>query len=235
MFDLGPQNLLLQAVLRAKKPHLRGRVGHISFEVGHQFWPAEGRIPFALFPLRGIVSLQVVATPGKQVEIALVGREGFAGVPLFHGIGRSVMSATARSSGEAITMSPSTFQEYLGDSRFRSMVGSYVDSFEVMLAEISLCNRVHGIDKVFVGRLLLVQDRAETAIFQITQSAFSRLIGVRTASISRTAAQLRKIGAIEYNRRGRLTIVDRSRLEKLACSCYRKIKAGFDHLLQNQR
>jgi len=52
---------------------------------------------------------------------------------------------------------------------------------------------------------------------QVTQDFFSRLLGVRRASVSRAAARLQKQGAIQYDRRGRLTILDRQQLGKAAC------------------
>ena len=235
MIDLLSQNVMLRAALRAKRPQLLEKLQHITFEPGQEFWSGNARIPFALFPLRGAVSLQLTAVPLKRVDIALVGREGFAGVPLFFGMERSPMRAAAVSPGEGVTMPAAVFRGYLAAGLFRSAVERYIHFFELMLAEISLCNRVHIIDQLFIGRLLLMQDRTDTNSFQMTQDSFSRSLGVRTASIGRAAAQLQKLGAIQYDRRGRLIIRDRGQLEKLACSCYHAIKSNFDELLKTQR
>jgi hypothetical protein len=201
---------------------------HVSFEGGHQFWSPDEPVPFALFPLRGIVSLEMPVAPNRLVEVGIVGREGFVGVPLFLGLEHALFVPMALTRGEAIIMPPEVFRAYLRNIAFKSAVERYVHQLIAMLAEISLCNRVHDIEKVWVGRLLLIQDRTQTDSFQISQEFFSRVLGVRRASLNQVAADLQSQGAIAYDRRGWLTIRDRRQLEDRACSCYHALKARFD-------
>lgn len=52
------------------------------------------------------------------------------------------------------------------------------------------------------------------------------MLGVRRASVSEVAAELATENAIACHR-GRITIVDRDRLETIACPCYRTIRDTF--------
>jgi len=227
-----PDNLLLRAAARARRPELLRRVKLVHFEPGHRFWSAGDRIPFAVFPLRGLLSLQFAASPEKHIEVALVGREGFAGISLVHGEDRSRMTVTGITAGEAALMSRDAFHHYMRYSVFRESVEKYVHLFLVVVSQMSICNRAHVIEKLCIGRLLQMQDRTGAESFHITQDYFSRLLGVRRATVSRAAARLQQHGAIRYDGKGRLTILDRGRLEKLACHCYHAIKSEFDHFVR---
>jgi CRP-like cAMP-binding protein len=204
---------------------------HVVFEAGEQLWSAESPIAFALFPLRGVVSLQITADGRKRADIGLLGREGYAEVPFLLGAKQTRLSAVALTAGEAMLMAPDLFRTYMADKRFREAMESYIRLFLVMLSQMSACNRVHVIEKTLIGRLLLMQDRTQTDTFQVTQDFFARVLGVRKATVSRAAARLQKQGAIGYDRRGRLTILDRRALEQQACSCYQAIKAESDTLI----
>jgi CRP-like cAMP-binding protein len=224
-----PDNLLLRTASRAGRT--TGQLKHVAFDTGERLWTSEAAIGYALFPVRGVISLQVSPRHGKLVDIGLVGREGCVEVAYFFGADQSRTIAVALTPGEGLAMRPDLFSTYLSDARFREALHMYVRMFLVMLNRFSACNRVHVIEKTFIGRLLLLQDRAQTDSFQLTQDFFSRVLGVRKATISRAAARLQKQGIISYDRRGRLTILDRSQLERQACSCYRTIKADSDGLI----
>ena len=227
-----PENLLLRAAARARRPELLRRVKIVHFDAGHRFWTAGERIPCAVFPLRGLVSLQIAASAEKRVEVALTGREGFAGVSLLLGEDRARMTAAAMTTGEAAVMSREAFRTYLRHAVFRDAAEKYVQLFLFLVAQTSICNRVHVIEKLCIGRLLQMQDRTGAESFHVTQDYFSRLLGVRRASVSRVAARLQQHGAIRYDGKGRLTILDRGRLEKLACHCYHTMKSEFDDFVQ---
>ncbi len=227
-----PQNALLRVALSARKPKLLRKLTRVVFDAGQQFWLPGDPIPCALFPSRGVISLQRSPSPARRVEIALVGSEGFVGVPLVLGSDTTRMVAVALTAGEAVAMPKDVFREYMRAVAFRTAVERYVNAFIVLLAERSLCHRVHVLQEFLATWLLHIQDRTQSDFLQATQDFCSRMLGVRRASISRAAAALQERGAIQYDRHGRLAILDRGRLEKLACPCYRVIRTEFDRILE---
>jgi CRP-like cAMP-binding protein len=229
-----PQNLLLRALSRAKAQVPAGKLQHLTFDAGQALWAAEDTAPYAVFPLRGALSLQLSPGGGKMVEIAILGREGFAGVSLIPGAERTRTGAVAISPGEALVMSRETFRKALGTPAFRTAIDRYTQLHVAILAQMVACNRVHVIEKVAVGRLLQVHDRVRAESIQLTQDVFARQLGVRRASISRVVTGLQKNGLITYDRRGRITIVNRPELERQACPCYHRIKSEFDRHVEQQ-
>lgn len=227
-------NLLLRADRLAAGGERKGHFRHITFDAGHRFWEENTEAPYALFPLRGVISLQASPSDRKRVEVAQVGWEGFAGVSLFVGMKATCNAAVAVTPGEAILMPPEVFQRYLQRRAFREAAGEYLGFILIMLQQISTCNRVHSIESACVCRILMMQDRTGAKSFGITQDEFAQQLGVRRASVSRGTSRLQKHGAIAYDRRGRLIIVDRGRLERFACSCYRTIKNEFDAFVKTR-
>ena len=221
------ENLILRSAPSARI----GKLKRVSFETGEHFWPAESARHSVLFPVRGVVSLQIVTDGGKPAQAALVGHEGFAEVSFLFGARRTRAGAIALTDGEAVMMEAGEFRVCLDNSRFRAAVHQYSLTFLWMLYHMGVCNRIHVFDKTLVGRLLLMQDRTGSDHFDLTQDFFSRILGVRQATVSRAAANLQKVGGIRYERRGRVTILDRRELEKQACPCYRSLKSDFDGLI----
>jgi CRP-like cAMP-binding protein len=222
------ENLLLRL---ASGNARNGRLKHITFEVAERLWAADAPLKYVLFPIRGVVSLQVLVEDGKQVAIALVGPEGYAELPHLFGAKHTRLVAVALTAGEALLMKPDQFRAHLAENRFRAGIEQYAQMFLVMLNRISVCHRICVIDKALIRMLLLLQDRTRSDSFQLTQDFLSRVLGVRKATISRAATDLQKAGAIGYDRRGRLEIRNRPQLERQACSCYHAIKSESDRLI----
>jgi hypothetical protein len=62
------------------------------------------------------------------------------------------------------------------------------------------------------------------------QELVANMLGVRREGITDAGGKLQKLGVIEY-RRGHVTVLDRSKLEKLSCKCYAVVKDETDRLL----
>ena len=56
------------------------------------------------------------------------------------------------------------------------------------------------------------------------------MLGVRREGVTEAAGKLQKLGVIEYSR-GRITVLDRPKLEQLSCECYAVVKKETDRLL----
>jgi CRP-like cAMP-binding protein len=221
-------NLLLRA---ARRVNGRTPLDHVVFQAGERLWGAGEQISHVLFPVRGVISLQVLAADGKQVDIGLLGREGCIDVTSFVGAKETRVVAIGLTDGEALAMRSDLFRKHLDITPFRKALEQYMCMLVVMFNQIAVCGRIHAIEKTVIGRLLLMQDRTGATSFRMTQDFLARVLGVRKATVSRTAAGLKRLGAISYDRQGQIRIVDRKQLELRACSCYRAIKKEADQLI----
>lgn len=69
-------------------------------------------------------------------------------------------------------------------------------------------------------------DRVDRDAFPLTLDVLAAMAGVPRADVLLVGRALEEDGAIRYAR-GQLTVIDRARLERLACSCYHVIAAAL--------
>ena len=81
------------------------------------------------------------------------------------------------------------------------------------------CNAVHSIEQRLARWLLLAHDRVGRDEFPLTQEFAAMMLGAARPTVTIVAGTLQRAGLITY-RRGRITIVDRDRLESASCECY---------------
>lgn len=97
----------------------------------------------------------------------------------------------------------------------------------LQLSQITSCNRHHDVEKRLSRWLLMMRDRIPDNTLPLTQEFLSWMLGVRHQAVSQAATGLQRTGAIKYAR-GKLAIVNRTKLEHLACPCYTLMKARSD-------
>ena len=73
-------------------------------------------------------------------------------------------------------------------------------------------------------------DRSPSHEFTITQELIANMLGVRREGVTEAAGKLARDGLIEL-RRGHITVLDRTGLERRACECYSAVKREYDRLL----
>jgi Mn-dependent DtxR family transcriptional regulator len=73
-------------------------------------------------------------------------------------------------------------------------------------------------------------DRLSSYELTMTQELIANMLGVRREGVTEAAGTLRRAGIIRYSR-GRITVLDRRRLEQEVCECYSVVKREFDRLL----
>ena len=80
--------------------------------------------------------------------------------------------------------------------------------------------------------LLLRIERLSTNELTMTQELIANMLGVRREGVAEAAGKLQRAGLIRYSR-GRITVLDRPRLEQATCECYAVVKKEFDRLLSD--
>ena len=182
------------------------------------------------FPLSGVISLLTILADGTETEVGIVGNEGIAGISVFLGVETTSIKALVQIPGHAMRMRISDFKVEILDNELHHLVQRYTQTLIGQISQTVACNRHHSIEKRCCHWLLMCHDRAQSDHFPITQEFLSHMLGVRRAGVTVVAGMLQKAGLISYSR-GRMTIIDRPGLEKVACECYESIKVEFDRVL----
>jgi CRP-like cAMP-binding protein len=183
------------------------------------------------FPVDSIVSLLYVLNNGASAEIAVVGNEGAVGVSLFMGGETTPSRAVVQSAGWAYRLSRARLKnEFNRHGQLLHALLRYTQALITQMAQTAVCNRHHALDQQLCRWLLLSLDRLDSNELRVTQELIASMIGVRREGVTEAAGRLQKLGVIRYSR-GKITVLDRAKLEELSCECYAVVKAETDRLL----
>lgn len=176
------------------------------------------------FPEDSILSCQACTEDGRTAELSMVGFEGAAGITAFlNRCHQAVHSLSVCVGGSALRLSAHDVKLVLpGSDGVASSLLAYTSDYVRQVEQRAACAMLHALQQRFAVWLLLLVDRLRTNTIEITQERISRCLGSRRAGISVMAAQMQEAGAISF-RRGHLRIVDRLKLEAMACECYQTL------------
>lgn len=174
-----------------------------------------------LLPLSGYIALVSKAASGRSLAIGMLGREGVLGAPSAERIERMApVEAVVLGLGRALRLSTAQFRlEAESKPRLRQIVDSYHHTILQQFARLAACAHFHETGPRLAQWLLLALDRAALPHLDMTHQTIAVLLGVRRSSVSLAAEALQRDGLIRYAR-GTIHVLDRSGLERMACSCY---------------
>jgi CRP-like cAMP-binding protein len=191
----------------------------------HQIIQEPGEtIKSCYFLNNGLGSVLTTEPNGKTVEVGLIGKEGFVGLPVIFGFKTSALRVVTQGDGTAYRIGS---EELLNVLPTCKELNQRLAQFSMFLAmqstQLAACNRLHDVDERLARWLLMSQDRIGDTKLPLTQEFLAQMLGTRRASVTVAAGTLQKAGVIEYSR-GSVTILDRKGLEKQACNCYEAIE-----------
>ena len=175
---------------------------------------------FVYFIDSGVVSIVASTRNGNSVEVALVGREGVAGLADALGSRPLPYGLMVQLPGLAYRAPKAVIREHiLSCSALHELLMDYSQRVMHQLAQSAVCNRFHTSVQRLAKWLLLTAERADTNRFELTHELVAQMVGAPRSAVSESASTLRDKGMIDY-RRGVLTIRNAKRLRKIACECY---------------
>jgi CRP-like cAMP-binding protein len=178
-------------------------------------------IEHAYFPTTAIVSLVTPIEGHGAEEVAVVG--GMIGV--------SLVLEGAGAHGppyRAIVYSPRYAYRVRADELVRKfdacpevqhLLLRYTQPLISQIAQTAICNRHHRVEQQLCRWLLQRLDRSRGFELPMTQQWIADLLGVRRESVTQAMHALQCAGVVRCLR-GRMTVLNRSALERGACECY---------------
>ena len=180
---------------------------------------ARTRSDWTYFIESGIVSLVAGTTDGNSIEVALVGREGVAGIADVLGDRPLPYRLVVQLPGLAYRAPKDVIREHIFScNTLHTLLMAYSQEMMHQLAQSAVCNRFHTSVQRLSRWLLLTAQRAETNRFELTHEFVAQMVGAPRSAVSESAAVLRQKKIIDY-RRGVLTIRNLKRLRAVSCEC----------------
>jgi CRP-like cAMP-binding protein len=225
-------NRILDALPRDEFEPLADALERVEMSLKDYVYRRDERIEFVHFPVECVISLIAPMDDGRSVEVATVGREGMAGLPVFlQAAYTSAHDSFCQIPGASLRMPAEAFVGVANNGGgLQVLLQRYTQALFSQVAQTSACNRLHSIEQRCARWLLLTHDRVRKDQFPLTQEFIAQMLGVQRSSVNGVAGTLQKDGVIRYTR-GVITILDRPALEAGSCECYRVIAEEFARLI----
>jgi CRP-like cAMP-binding protein len=213
-------NTILLSLSSEEYNHILPRLEFVRLKLHQVLHEAGETIKSGYFVNSGLMSILAVQPDGKTVEVGLIGREGFAGLPLLVGYTNGPTRVMTQADGTAYRCDAGALKQFI--QQFPEL-GKRLHRFAYQLAmqstQIAACNRLHDVVSRLARWILMSHDRVRADRLPLTQEFLGQMLGTRRSSVTVAAGVLQKAGLIAYTR-GSVTILKRAALEKAACQCY---------------
>jgi len=224
-------NLLLRSLPARSYRRLLALLTPHDVESSDVLWEPETAVDWVYFPRTFVGSLLVLLESGPSVESATVGREGLIGISVVLGADHASGRAIAQIAGASLRIrAPALRRAIDADPVLRRVLLRYANVLQEQIAQSVACNSRHTLQERCARWLLATHDRVGRDQFMLLQSFLAAMLGVHRPRVTIAASKLQQAGLISYSR-GKLVIIDRERLEDVACECYASVKAASDRML----
>jgi CRP-like cAMP-binding protein len=219
-----PENLLLSSLNAANRDLLLAHLTAVELPLRSPLYEAERTPKFAYFMTSGIASVVTTMAEGGTAEVVVIGREGLVGSLHLLGTAPVQTRCFMQLTGTGLRIPLSDLQEAFRTSEeIRDRILEFVQQQTSCISQIAGCNRLHGAEERLARWLLMVHDRMDSDVLNLTQEFLAEMLGAQRTTVTMVAGVLQESGLIEY-RRGHVRIKSRERLEEAACDCYQVAK-----------
>lgn len=200
---------------------------------GTVLYEPQHRPAHAYFLTSGIASVVTTMEGGATTEVEIIGKEGFIGS--LHLLGNAPVQTHCfmQMGGTGLRIDFARLQEIFDTQQdLRCRVLEFIQEQALSISQIAACHRLHSAEQRLALWLLMAADRTQSHTLTFTQEFLAEMIGTRRTTVTAVASALQNRGLIEY-RRGNINILDRPRLEAVACECYRITHPLYTRLYQD--
>ena len=227
-----PRNLILAQLPDAEYETLAKFLVPVELPLEMRLSEPNEPIEYVYFPNSGLISTDALTEKGESVEVGVIGREGFAGLPALLDQPQMSHSVMMQGVGEGLRIRSSILRDqFVKGGELQRMVHTFAYLQLVQVTQSVLCNRMHEVDARLARWLLTSADRMESESLNLTQEFLAQMLGVQRSTVTVAAGDLQRAGMIGYSR-GKIHILDRVNLSRTACECYQIVSSTYQRVLQ---
>jgi CRP-like cAMP-binding protein len=180
----------------------------------------DDRVEWVYFPSSGAVSIVTVMSDGRSVEVATVGNESLIGaMPALTGARVHSRHFVQIECGALKLLAADLRAQINRDPGLLRLLLVQIHHDSVQVEQSVACNALHDVRHRLARWLLLSHDRVGGRVLPLTHEFLAIMLGVQRSTLTAAAHALRATGVVAYQR-GKIRILDRPRLETMACECY---------------
>jgi CRP-like cAMP-binding protein len=227
-----PRNLILAQLPEAEYETLAKFLVPVDLPLELRLSEPNEPIEYIYFLNSGLISTDALTEKGESVEVGVIGREGFSGLPALFDQPQMSHSVLMQGVGEGLRIRSSILRDqFVKGGMLQRMVHTFAYLQLVQVSQSVLCNRMHEVDARLARWLLTSADRMESESLNLTQEFLAQMLGVQRSTVTVAAGDLQRAGLIGYSR-GKIHILDRANLSGTACECYQIVSSSYGRVLQ---
>ena len=149
---VGPEivqgNRLLAALPVEEQGRLAADLEVVDLGMRDQIYDIDATITEVYFPLTCVLSMVAAVDDDIAVEVATIGYEGMAGLPVFLGAPASPHRCFCQVPGQALRLEADTFHRFLaGDGALHDPLHRYTHAMMTFIGQNVACNRLHSAEQ----------------------------------------------------------------------------------------
>lgn len=227
-----PHNELIRGLSETDYALISPYLEIVSLVAGEVLYNPGDDVITVYFPCEGSAICFVVAiVDGREVDVALIGREGAAGGIVSHGGLPAFSRIEVRLGGPFGRLPVGRIQAAKDkSSAFANMFARYSDCLLAQILQSSACNAAHSIEQRAAKWILAAMDRTGRQTIPFSHAQLAAMLGVGRSYASRI---IRDFSAQRILRTGRLElqVLDRAALRSKSCDCDEAVKSHFMDVL----
>jgi CRP-like cAMP-binding protein len=228
-------NALLAALPRETRAAVETDCSVVQMKLGEILWRPGRPVESVFFPLSGMISLMQRLKDGAEIEVGLIGNEGFLGAAPLLGARTSPLTAMVQGDGKALRISREKFLKQLAPSSdLRDTLLLFVQALYTQATQTAACNSRHLLPQRLARWLLEAHDRMGQPVLPLTHSFLSRMLGIRRAGVTVALGEFAERGLLETHR-GHVVVCSREGLKAATCECYRVVRTEYEKLFPDVR
>ena len=217
-------NQLLNSLTEGDFLRLAPYLENVSLSGGEELNKPGENINYVYFPEDVTVSQFQGFADGSTAEIIMVGKEGMVGLNAVFGSQPPPFWTQVMTAGKVFRIKTSVLkEEFLHNRSLQFLLLNYANTYIAQISQRVSCNIRHVAEARFCTWLLMLRDRTDSECLRLTQEQIAVCLGINRPTVTNLAQSLKEDGSIDYVR-GCIKILDRARLERAACECYRATK-----------
>ena len=227
-----PRNIILAQLPEDEYAALARFLTPVELPLGMRLSEPNRPIEYVYFLNSGLISTDAQSEKGESVEVGLIGREGFSGLAALLDQPQMSHSVLIQGVGEGLRIRSSIVRdEFLKGGTLQRIVHTFIYLQLVQVTQWVLCNRMHAVEARLSRWLLTAADRMESESLNLTQEFLAQMLGVQRSTVTVAAGELQRAGLISYTR-GKITVLNRAELCKVACECYGIVSSSYRRVLK---
>jgi CRP-like cAMP-binding protein len=219
------KNRILTALPKRELTSLTAQLSAVDLPLRTSLQVANEEERYAYFLEDGMASIVSTMADGSSVEVGAVGRDGVVGISALLGAKSSPMNTFVQIAGSGFRISAKKLKEaFEQPGKLKTLLQRYIQMQLLCARQFTACNRLHSAEQRLARWLLTCQDIVGSDELSLKQEFLGQMLGIRRLTVTVSARGLQDAGLIHYAR-GRIRILDRAGLEKIACECYELTRA----------